>query len=51
MSKKKNRRMIILIMIFPLYLIFTLFFEVLLGAAIGDKWDKFVHLTDKKLMK
>ena len=51
MNKKKNRRMIILIMIFPLYLIFTLFFEVLLGSAIGDKWDKLVHLTDKTLIK
>lgn len=50
-NKKKNYRMIIVIMIFPFYLIFTIFFEIILGAAIGDKWDKLVTLVDEKIDK
>lgn len=50
-NRKKNNRRLIKIIIFPIYLVFTIFFEIILGAGIGDKWDKFVNFFDKKMNK
>lgn len=46
-NKIKNTKLRKIIMIFPIYLIFTVLFEVILGFGFKDQWDKVVENVNK----
>lgn len=47
LMKRNVKKTIKKMLVFPIYFIHFLIVEVLLGAGVGDVWDKMLKWTDK----